>query len=92
MTLLFLEDVGYYYSVKVKQCLKIAFIIRMDEHMNDSSSLNLTHWALDHIKLVWYHNSGLGFLKILNYVPKEREHFSAKNEPSFVTVKFCDDS
>ena len=32
----------------------------------------------------------LGFFFILNYVPKEREKYSAKNEPSFVTVKWCD--
>ena len=45
------------------------------------------HWALDHIKnVVWYNNSWLGFLKILNYVPKESEKYTAKNEPSFVTV------
>ena len=36
--------------------------------------------------VVWYTNSWLGFLKILNYVPNERENFSAKTEPSFVTV------
>ena len=48
-----------------------------------------------HQNVVWYKNktkSWLGFLKILNYVPKEREIFSAKNEPSFVRVKCCDDS
>ena len=55
--------------------------------------LSLTHSALDHIKMRsdMYNNSWLGFLKILNYmymyVPKEREKNSAKNEPSFVTVK-----
>ena len=32
------------------------------------------------------------FLKILNYVQKERGQFSAENEPSFVTVKCCDGS
>ena len=30
-----------------------------------------------HQNVVWYNNSWLGFLKILNYVPKEREKFSA---------------
>ena len=45
-----------------------------------------------HQNVVWYNNSWLGFLKILNYVPKEREKFSAKNEPSFVTVKCWDSS
>ena len=36
--------------------------------------------------MVWYNNSWLGFLKLLNYVSKEREKYTAKNEPSFVTV------
>ena len=45
-----------------------------------------------HQDVVWYNNSWLGFLKILNYVPKEREKYTAKNEPSFVTVKCCDGS
>ena len=46
-----------------------------------------------HQNVVWYNNSWLGFLKKnLNYVPKEREKYSAKNEPSFVTVKCCDGS
>ena len=40
-----------------------------------------------HQNVVWYNNSWLGFLIILTYVPKEREKISAKNEPSFVTVK-----
>ena len=58
-----------------------------------SKNIKLTHSALEHIKcvLILYNNSWLGFLKILNYVPKERENLSAKNEPSFVTIK-CDDS
>ena len=43
-----------------------------------------------HQNVVWYNNSWLGFLKILNYVPKERENISAKNEPSYFTVKCCD--
>ena len=34
----------------------------------------------------------LDFLKILNYVPKEGEKYTAKNEPSFVTVKCCNGS
>ena len=40
----------------------------------------LTHWALyrPHQNVVWYNNSWLGFLKILNYVPTEREKKSAK--------------
>ena len=38
-----------------------------------------------HQNVVWYNNSWLGFLKILNYVPKEREKIYAKNEPSFVS-------
>ena len=44
-----------------------------------------------HQNVVWYNNSWLGFLKILNYVglPKERKIY-CKNEPSFVTVKCCD--
>ena len=42
--------------------------------------------------VVWYKYSWLGFLKILNYVPKEREKYTAKNKPSFATVKFCDGS
>ena len=45
-----------------------------------------------HQNVVWYNNSWLGFLKILNYVPKEREIFSAQNEPSFVTIKCYDGS
>ena len=54
----------------------------------------LTNSALDHNKM---HSDTIifdtfGFLKILDYVPKERENFSAKNEPSFVTVKCCDGS
>ena len=40
-----------------------------------------------HQNVVWCNNSWLGFLQILNYVQKERDIFSAKNEPSFVTVK-----
>ena len=54
----------------------------------------LTHSALDHIKM-WSDAiilDYLCFLKIVNYVPKERETFSAKNEPSFVSVKCCDGS
>ena len=31
-----------------------------------------------HQDVVWYNNSWLGFLKILNYVPKEREKYTAK--------------
>ena len=31
--------------------------------------------------MVWYNNSWLGFLKILNYVPKEREKISVKTSP-----------
>ena len=45
-----------------------------------------------HQNVVWYNNSWLGFLKIVNYVPKEREKYSSKNEPSFVTVKCCNGS
>ena len=45
-----------------------------------------------HQNVVCYNNSWLGFLNILNYVPKEREKYTAKNEPSFVTVKCCDGS
>ena len=45
-----------------------------------------------HKNVVWYNNSWLDFLKILNYVPKEREKYTAKNEPSFVTGKCCDGS
>ena len=45
-----------------------------------------------HQNVVWYNNSWLGFLKILNYVPKERVKYTAKNEPSFVTVGCCDGS
>ena len=32
-----------------------------------------------HQDVVWYNNSWLDFLKILNYVPKEREKYTAKN-------------
>ena len=45
-----------------------------------------------HQNVFWYNNYWLGFLKILNYVPKERESFSAENDPSFVTVKCCNGS
>ena len=45
-----------------------------------------------HQNVVWCNNSRLDFLKILNYVPKERAKYTAKNEPSFVTVKCCDGS
>ena len=31
--------------------------------------------------MVWYNNSWLGFLKILNYVPKEKEKYTAKKSP-----------
>ena len=34
-----------------------------------------------HQNVVWYNNSSLGFLKILNYVPKERAKYTAKNSP-----------
>ena len=37
-----------------------------------------------HQNVVWYNNSWLGFQKILNYIPKERGKYTAKNEPSFV--------
>ena len=45
------------------------------------------HWVLDHIKM-WSGTITLdkGFIKILNYVPKEREKHTAKNEPSFGRV------
>ena len=36
--------------------------------------ISLTHSALTHYNVVWYSNSWLGFLKILNYVPKERKN------------------
>ena len=39
-----------------------------------------------HQNVVWYNNSWLGSLKILNYVAKEREIYTAKNEPSIVIV------
>ena len=47
-----------------------------------------------HQNVVWYnyYNSLLDFQKILNYVPKERKKKSAKNEPSFVTIKCCNGS
>ena len=45
-----------------------------------------------HQNAFWYNNSWLGVLKILNYVPKEREKSYAKNEHSFVRVKCCDGS
>ena len=45
-----------------------------------------------HQDVVWYNNSWLDFLKILNYVPKERENYTAKIKPSFVTVKCYDGS
>ena len=41
-----------------------------------------------HQNAFWYNNSWLGFLKILNYMYQKKEKkISAKNEPSFVTVK-----
>ena len=53
---------------------------------------NGVKYQLPHQTVVWCNNSWLGFLKILNYVPKEREKYTAKNEPSFVAVKCCDGS
>ena len=49
--------------------------------------ITLTHSTLELIKnAFWYNNSWSGFLKILAYVPKEREKVSAKkNELSFVS-------
>ena len=56
-------------------------------------TLCLTHSALDHIKM---HSDTiilqLGFLKILNYVPKEREKFSAKKISPHLSVKCRDGS
>ena len=37
--------------------------------------------TIPHQNVVWYNNYLLGFQKILNYVPKERERYTAKNEP-----------
>ena len=37
-----------------------------------------------HQSVVWYNDSLLGFQKVPNYVPKEREKKSEKNEPSFI--------
>jgi len=31
----------------------------------------------------------IGFLKILTDVPKEREKYTEKNEPSYIRVKCC---
>ena len=45
-----------------------------------------------HQNMVWYNNSWLAFIKILYYVTEESEKYTAKNEPSFVTVKCCDGS
>ena len=48
--------------------------------LNDGAA-TLTHWALDHIKM-WSGTITLNrFSKILSYVPKEREKYTAKNEP-----------
>ena len=52
-------------------------------HNHDWNELEVITFNPDQ-NVVWYNNSWLGFLKILNYVPKEREKFSAKNEPPFV--------
>ena len=66
-------------------------------------SFNISHWILDHIKMwVWYNNSWLGFDFSKNSElctkrkkkqgGEKREKYTAKNEPSFVTVKCCDGS
>ena len=62
-----------------------------DPDTGTASNLNPLSTRL-HQNVVWYNNSWLGFLKIQIYVPKEREKYTAKNEPSFVTVKCCDGS
>ena len=45
-----------------------------------------------HQNVVWYNDSWLGFLQMLNDIPKERETYTANNEPSIFTVKCCDGS
>ena len=68
-------------------CLKILIALYILSQHNPLSTR-------PHQNVVWYNNSWLGVLKILKYVPKEREKYTAKNEPSFVTVtcKCCDGS
>ena len=39
-----------------------------------------------HQNVVWYNNSWLGFLQILNYVPKEREKYTAKMSPHLLQL------
>ena len=61
-------------------------------HNQSSSFVLLSPFSpRPHWNAFWYNDSGLGFLKILNYVPKEREKLCANNEPSLVAVKCCDD-
>ena len=63
--------------------LKVCLVIITMHQLNQLSTR-------PHQNVVWYNNSWLGFLKILNYAQKEvRETFSARNEPSFVTVTCC---
>ena len=63
-----------------------------DHHSSRMSAFN-PFSTRPHQNAFWYNHSWLGFLKILNYVPREREKFSAKNDPPpFVTVKCCDGS
>ena len=55
-------------------------VINVSSHIPGSRSyLQINPFSTrPHQNVVWYNNSWLGFLKILNYVPKERENFSAK--------------
>ena len=39
-----------------------------------------------HQNVVWYNNSWLGFLKILNLCTKRKRKIYCRNEPSFITV------
>ena len=63
------------------------------EYCQSKPTYHLTHWALDHIKM-WSGtiNSWLGFLKILNYVPKEREKYILQKMSPHLSVKCCNGS
>ena len=71
------------------------------EHLNQRDALTVEEGCMCitlclnprlYLNAFWCNNSWLCFLKILTYVPKEREKFSAKNAPSFLTVNCCDGS
>ena len=86
----------YYAKKKKKKKITIISSTQTDKwtlHTVFNPLSTRPHQNVGLVYIYIYNNSWLGFLKILNYVPKERDKYhTAKNEPSFVTVKSCDGS